>query len=940
MTSTAFGILFEGGSRMSDAVIGRDDELESIRTFVDSAADGPAMVLIEGEAGIGKSTVWREGVALGLECRQRVLIAKPAAIEVELSFAGIGDLFGEELEEVLITLPPPQRRALEIALLLVDAPGAPPDRRTIGAAVLGLLRELARDRSVLVAVDDVQWLDPASAFALAFAVRRLRDEPVRLLFAARTDTEEASRELLDALSRDRVREVRLGPLSAGATSHLLRTQIGASFPRPLFRRLYETSDGNPLFALELARAVVAHGGKIRAGQQLPVEGDLEALVSARVGGLPEPTRSAVAAASALAQPTLRALRPIVEEVEAALAPAVDARVIEVDAGRIRFAHPLLAAGVYNALRPSERQVLHRRLAGIVDDPEEHARHVARGATEPDAEVARVLEDAARGAAARGAPRAAAELAEEAWRLTPRRDRGEARRRRLEAADYHLDGGDTSRARTLLEGALAEEPSGVPRAEALWRLARISATVGDYGMAIALLEEALRETDEGAAALRSLCRRDLADLVRLTRGLEAAESHARAAVELAELAEDPSLLSTALVRLARIEFNGGRPSARATAQRAVALVEHSGDLFLTEDPRIELAHQLLWSGEFAEACAQLERVLDSTHGRDEAFDREALWYLGLAELRAGRWQLGATHADAVVELERQCGRESANTCAPQALAATYRGEVDRARAILTDSLAFAATSQNRPAIGMLRAILGFLELSWGDVPAALEALSDAVEIGEELRFREPGMPFGLDDYLEALVAAGELEQAVVLVEPWERQAVQLDRPTALARAARVRGLLASARGDLEGALSALDRALAQHDRAPEPFERGRTLLELGRVQRRAKQRRAARETLQAAHLILDELGSPLWAEKARAELARISGRAPSAGELTPMERRVAELVAAGRSNRELAAELVVTVRTVETHLSRIYRKLGVSSRAQLAARVTKEALARK
>jgi DNA-binding CsgD family transcriptional regulator len=239
--------------------------------------------------------------------------------------------------------------------------------------------------------------------------------------------------------------------------------------------------------------------------------------------------------------------------------------------------------------------------------------------------------------------------------------------------------------------------------------------------------------------------------------------------------------------------------------------------------------------------------------------------------------------------------------------------------------------------MQRAILGFLELSCGNVTAAVGELRGAGAIGEELGFREPGMPFGLDDYLEALVASGEIEQVVALLEPWEKRARTLDRAAALARAERVRGLLASARGDLSGALSAFERALAHHERAPEPFERGRTLLALGQVQRRAKQRRAARETLKRALAVFEELGAALWAERARAEVARIGGRAPSAGELTPMERRVAELAAAGRSNREIAAVLVVTVRTVETHLSRVYNKLGVRSRTQLAAQVTQEAL---
>ncbi len=921
---------------MSEAVIGRDDELESIRAFVDSAPEGPAAFLIEGEPGIGKTTVWREGVAGATERGQLALEARPAAVELDLSFAGLADLFRDVLDDVLPALPPPQRRALEIALLLTDAPSAAPDRRTTGAAVLGVLGELTRDRPVLMAIDDVQWLDPASSFALAFAVRRLRGEPVRLLLAARTDTQSPSHDLLDAFGRERLDEVRLGPLSAGAINHLLRTQLGAALPRPLFRRLFEISGGNPFFALELGRALMARGGQIGPGEELPVEGGLKELVRTRIGGLPDSTQQALATASAVAQPTIRGLGAIIGDLDAVLAPAVDSRVVEIDGDRIRFTHPLLAAGVYDALRPTDRQALHSRLAGVVEDREERARHLARSTSHPDATVAQELDAAARSAAARGAPQAAAELAEEAWRLTPSTDRDDSRRRRLEAAEYQLDMGDPGRARTLIDGALAQEPSGSARAEVLFRLARVIDSAGMYAEAVALLEEALREADERDVALRALCRRELADLARLTRGLEAAEAHAREAVALAEKQNDAPLLSRTLVTLARIEFNGGKPGARATAKRAVAVVE-SQELFLRDDPRMELVHQLLWSGEFAAACTQIGHVRESARGRDEVFDREPLWYLSLAELRVGRWQSAAEHADAAVEMEIQFGRESAGTFSPQALVAASRGDIDRARTILGHSLALAEANGDRPITGMQLAIVGFLELSCGNLPAALEALGRAHAIGQELRFREPGMPFGLDDYLEARIAAGEIEGVDELLGPWESRARILDRAPALARAERVRGLLASAGGDTPTALAAFERALAHHDRGPEPFERGRTLLALGQVQRRAKQRRAGRETLEKALAIFEELGAAIWAERARSELARIGGRAPSSGELTPMERRVADLVAAGKSNREIAGELVVALRTVETHLSRIYRKLGVRSRTQLAARVTEGTL---
>jgi ATP/maltotriose-dependent transcriptional regulator MalT len=924
---------------MPAEVIGREEELAAIAAFLDEVA-GPVGLLIEGDAGIGKTTVWRQGVDAAVERGQRVLVAKPAAVEAELSFAGLADLFGDALEELLPALPPPQRRALEIAFLLVDAPAAPPDRRTIGAALLGSLRELSRDRAVLVAIDDVQWLDAASSLGLAFAVRRLRDEPVRLLFATRTGMPDAARELLRSSAIGEVRRIRLRSLTAGAIHRLLHTQLGATFPRPVFRRLYETSAGNPFFALELARALAARGGRIETGAELPVEGELKELVRARVAALPDSARSVLGAASALAQPTVGVLEAVVGQVDAALAPAVEAGVVEIDAGTIRFTHPLLAAGVYDALRPRDRQSLHGRLAEAVDDPEERARHLARSAAGPDPAVAGALEDAARVAAARGAPQAAAELAETAARLTPRRSDSELRRRRLDAAEYHFDAGDTAQARALLEGALSDVPSGPPRAAVLHRLADVVASTGGLSEGMALLEEALREAGDGNVELRAVCMRDLSELMRVTHGLEAAETYARAAVELAELANSPSVLTTTLVRLARIEFNAARPSARATVERAVAVAHRSGEVPLREDPLFELAHQLLWSGEFAAARAQLERLRASATTPDDALDYHVLWYLSLAELRAGDCSLAAEHADAVVEIETQYGWEWAGAYSPQAAVAAHRGEVERARAILARSLSLAHASGDRAIIGMQRAILGFVELSCGDVAAAAHELRGAHAIGEELGFGEPGMPFGLDDCLEALVASGDLEQATALMAPWEERARRLDRNAGLARVERVHGLIASARGNLASALSAFERALGHHERAPEPFERARTLLALGQVRRRAKQKRAARETLARALAVFEELGAALWAERARAELARIGGRAPSAGELTPMERRVAELVAAGRSNREIAAELVVAARTVETHLSRIYRKLGVRSRTQLAAHVTEEALTRK
>jgi DNA-binding CsgD family transcriptional regulator len=233
------------------------------------------------------------------------------------------------------------------------------------------------------------------------------------------------------------------------------------------------------------------------------------------------------------------------------------------------------------------------------------------------------------------------------------------------------------------------------------------------------------------------------------------------------------------------------------------------------------------------------------------------------------------------------------------------------------------------------VLGFIAASLDNAAAGLANLRRAWDIYDELGYFEPGHRLELADTLEALIAVGELEEAERRLAPWESRARALDRTWAIAITARCRALLLAARGDVGGSFAAFDEALAHHARSLYPFEHARTLLALGTTQRRAKQRGAARATLEQALGMFEGLGAPLWADKARAELARIGGRAPSRGELTEAERRIAALVAESRTNREVAAALFLTEHTVETALTRVYRKLGVRSRAELAVRLARE-----
>ena len=269
--------------------------------------------------------------------------------------------------------------------------------------------------------------------------------------------------------------------------------------------------------------------------------------------------------------------------------------------------------------------------------------------------------------------------------------------------------------------------------------------------------------------------------------------------------------------------------------------------------------------------------------------------------------------------------------PKALIEAHRGAVEAARADAEEGLRLCKTNEDPFNGSGHRAVLGFLELSLSNPSGAIERLDPVLAFLDEMGAAEPGVIWCVPDAIEALVALGELERADELLAVHEEKGRAMDRPWALATAARCQGLLAAARSDRPASMAAFERAMEQHARIDMPFELGRTLLALGEVQRRFKQRRAAGGSLRAALETFRTLGAPLWAIKAEEALARVGARAASPGELTPTEERVAELVADGRTNREVADALFVSVKTVEANLSRIFQKLGITSRRELRDR---------
>ena len=345
----------------------------------------------------------------------------------------------------------------------------------------------------------------------------------------------------------------------------------------------------------------------------------------------------------------------------------------------------------------------------------------------------------------------------------------------------------------------------------------------------------------------------------------------------------------------------------------------------------LVHQLVWCGEVGPARDALARWSSWGRSRQTIDVADAAWYLALLEFRHGDWDAAAAAASTAVSVTDQFGREANTITAwPAAVIAAHRADLDHARALAERGL----DAITRPDIAEagFQWVRGFIELSCDDAGRALTHLLDAERIYAPLEIGEPSMQWFMPDLLEALVAVGELDRAEQTLAPFAQLGRNLDRPWALAVAARSEAVLLAVRGDVDGAVARFAEALAQDERAPDRFQRGRTMLALGVTQRRAKQRRAARETLEQALTTFTELPAPLWAAKARAELARIGGRAPSRGELTEGERRIATRVAEGMTNRQVAAALFLTEHSVETALSRVYRKLGVRSRTELARRL--------
>ncbi len=915
---------------MASGIFGREAELESVHEFVGSIAAGAAALVLEGDAGMGKTTLWSAATADAAEHGLRVLHARPAESETTLSFSALGDLLHPVLEEALEPLPDAQRRALGRALVLGEEEGPPPDPHAVGVAVLNVLRALADAQPTVVAIDDVQWLDSASSGALAYAARRLEAECVGVLLARRTPLESGlAFELSRSLPAGRFAEVEVEPLDVTCLHRVVQEHLGVALPRPLLAEVHQAAGGNPFYALEIVRTLRRSGAPVEAGHPLPVPESLHDLVHGRLLALPLESRQFLLAAAAHAHPTV-AITEAASGVscDVALAPALEARVVDLEGDRIRFTHPLLAAGAYETADPLSRTEVHARLAELLADPEARAWQLAASVDQPDESVASVLEDAAGHARDRGGLRPAALLLERAEQLTPRDRPEEALRRAVEAATLHFESGDARRAESKLDDVVAPLGPGPQRASALVVLARIRlyerpdeakelftrvvAEAGDD-------RHTLGVAHEGVAACSIWMFETFDDAVR----------HTGIALELADELGDEALAADAILTRLSAETLLGLDTAAATRERALALQSSAGDLRVMDQPLISLAECWGWTDSFEQSQAALVDLMQRAqdHG-DENARPWLLFLLGDVERLLG-------NLEKAYELARE-GREAAEQSGQPlfgwlnlALESLVLAQLGRAQAAQESALRAMDLGTDR-FVGLVgSAALGHLALSLGMPSETVRQLEPCVVFVREQGIVEPGAARFIADQVEALVELGRRDEASVLLDWYEGNARRFERATALANCMRCRGLLAAQAGDLEGADAAFEEALTWHAQVELPLDRGRTLIALGAAQRRAKRRREARETLQEALATFERIGAEVWAERTRAELKRISGRAATPGALTPAEQKVAALVAQGKTNREVAAALFLSDRTVEGHLSHIFGKLGIRHRAELA-----------
>ena len=910
---------------MSQQVVCRTGELGAIADFLTSACVRPSGLTIEGEAGIGKTTLWSAATEQARERGSCVLSARAGQAESAMGYAAVADLLSDVESSIFVRLPNLQRVAVDRVLLRSGDEGPETDQRAVAAAFLAIVETLAADAPVLLAIDDLQWLDASSRAVVTFAARRIKGR-VGVLVTERPEPGcPTAMSWLRVGAKNDIGRIRLGPLSLGGLHALISGRLGRSLPHPTMVRIAEVSQGNPFYALEMARAVGSQSPT--AEQELPRT--LAELVRSRVGDLDNEVRDVLLAAACVTDPTVDLLAQAkgitATETVVLLEVAESKGIVGIEGNRVRFAHPLLARGVYADARPSRRRKMHRALAQVEALPEVKARHLALATTSEDAATLEALDAAAEAARARGAPAAAAELVDLAIGLG-----GDTPLRRIRSSRYHFHAGNYGHARALLEPCIRELQPGPLRATAVGLLAEMCMYHNSFAQAAEMLHRALKDAESDRALLvQTLI---LLSFARVNTGEYDRSLHnARQAVTLTDELDLPALSSQACAMWVTVNFMCGQGVDTPRLQRALELEDRDADVPVPFGASTVNALVLAWTGRLDEARAQVSA------GRSRCIERAEYGHLMFIDLHStlievwrGNFTDAAQIAKDAMERAEQLGGDHALVIADTigAVVAAYAGREQEARTHARAAIEKASRCGSPRLADQAIMSLGFLEVSLGNNADALTTLEPLVARFSTLPGTEIVTAAFLPDAIEAMIALGRLDDAGAMIKALEYHGRRLNRAWMLAIGARCRSMMLAAQGQLEAATRMAQQAMTAHQPLPMPFERARTQLLLGQLQRRQRQKEAATTTLTEALAAFEGMKSALWTDRTRDELARTRVYPTRALLLTPSEQRVAELAASGLTNRDIGAAVFISPKTVEADLMHVYRKLGIHTRAEL------------
>ncbi|MFI6585358.1 AAA family ATPase [Embleya sp. NPDC050493] len=926
-------------------------------------------VVLHGPSGIGKTFLLRSLVDTG-DPKAAVLVTEPAAADREVSFSSLADLLGPVDDEVLRTLPAPQRSALRVVLCREPpAPGGP-DPLALRLGVLAVLRTLSARGPILVGIDGAQWVDAAGAEVLAFAARRLDPARVRVVVAETADPP-AGPVHGTRFCPGTPFELELPPLGLPETRDLLdRHRVahahghdpedGEHRPLPhwLSRQVYEASAGNPMYALELDRALRRLPRLPARDQPLPVPDRLRRLLTARLEGLPPEARWLLLLVGSTARPTIALLRAAAglayraldaptatteragaELVRRTVAGAAAAGILDVceEGEQLRFTHPLFAAALYADGSPQERRAAHAALAELSGEPIDRARHLALASPWPDERVAATLMAAAAQARRRGMPEEAAALARLAVARTPDEHADRRCERCLDGAGHAYAAADYELSRELAQRVFTFGSTPGQRVRACIQI-------------INAANQALHDLDEVFAEAFAQVGDDLCGRARLhyLRACKAHISDGNSAVAWAEAARAAALarqaddLTTEQVALALQAFVGtlqGRPDARDPLTRALARPQDAGPTGRHAGPRAVKARLDFFADRLVDAGAELDRMLRRAEESDDAEERVFVLCGRIdVDVRAGRCDRAMAGAHEVLGLARDMGAYLGQVYYAVAVAEAAGGDLERGAELAREGVRAARADQEQVYLPLALCVLGQIQRRLRDPVGAVGCLSRARAIAARRGIVDPAaIPWSVD-LAEALVALGDHAQARAVVDEVRDTALRLGRDGVAASLARADAMVRGESGDLVGAATCLRETAARHHELGLPVEHGRDLLALGAVELRRRHPAAALASWRAAEAAFAEAAARPWLDQARAELARLTRvDDPEPGDLsdearsralTPAEHRVAELVGDGATNREIATRLFLSAKTVESTLTRVYRKLGIRSRADL------------